>query len=139
MKILLDSNIIIYSLNKLSPKCMQAQGFIVENQSNLVVAHQNINETLRILTHKTFPSSMTSGQALKAVDGILLGLEIINPLPVTYNIVKELISLYKLKGNTVFDAYLVATMLSNDINHIATDNVKHFKLFKQIKVVNPFD
>ena len=139
MKILLDSNIIIYSLNKLSPKCMQAQGFIVEHQSNLVVAHQDMNETLRILTHKTFPSSMTSGQALKAVDGILQGLEIINPPPVTYNIVKELISLYKLKGNAVFDAYLVATMLSNDINHVATDNVKHFKLFKQIKVVNPFD
>ena len=138
MKMLLDSNIIIYSLNQLSPKCMSAQRFIEEQQNNLVVSHQNMNETLRILTHRTFPSSMTSAQALKAVDGILRGLDIIHPLPVTYNIVKELIGLYKLKGNEVFDAYLVATMLSNDINQIATDNVKHFKLFKHIKVVNPF-
>jgi predicted nucleic acid-binding protein len=33
----------------------------------------------------------------------------------------------------------VATMLTHNIKTIATDNEKHFRKFKEIKVFNPFE
>lgn len=45
---------------------------------------------------------------------------------------------HKLKTDLVFDAYLVATALSNDIDTIATDNTRDFKKFSDLNIINPF-
>jgi len=50
----------------------------------------------------------------------------------------ELIKKYSLSADKVFDAYLAATALGNDIKVIATDNTKDFKVFKGIELLNPF-
>ena len=39
----------------------------------------------------------------------------------------------------VFDAYLAATALCNGVETIATDNVRDFSKFSEIKVINPFE
>ena len=44
----------------------------------------------------------------------------------------------KIKGRKIFDLYLIATMLSNGVDTIYTANDKDFKIFKEIKAVNPF-
>lgn len=48
---LIDSNILVYAINILSPKHKKAQNFLQENITKLEIAHQNIFETLRVLTH----------------------------------------------------------------------------------------
>ena len=136
--VLLDSNIIIYSINKASPKHKPAQQFILEQQSKLVIAQQNIFESLRVLTHPKFPNPMTTTEAIEAVSGITDGLVIIHPQFETKEIALTLIKKYELNADTVFDAYLFATMLSHEISTIATDNEKDFKKFKGIQIVNPF-
>lgn len=135
---LIDSNIIIYSVNSSSPKNKIAQEFLVKNRKKLYIAHQNIFESLRVLTHIKYANPMQINSAVEAVNGICDALNIIYPQLETHYLALELIERYKLTSNKIFDAYLVATMLSNEIEEIVTDNEKDFEIFEGVKVINPF-
>ena len=135
---LVDSNILVYSINTASPKHKTAQEFLLEEASRLYFAQQNFFETLRILTHPKFPNPMSASSAIIAISQITNALKIISPNHETYYIAIELIRKYVIKSDKVFDAYLVATMFSNRIHTIATDNEKDFRVFQGVKVYNPF-
>ncbi|MEX0616357.1 MAG: PIN domain-containing protein [Candidatus Woykebacteria bacterium] len=134
---LIDSNILIYAINADSPKYTLSQKFLKENKENLEITHQNILESIRILTHSKFPSPMEPEQAVESVLKIAEIGRIISPNIRTIFIGLELIKKHSLGGNRIFDAYLDAAALTNDIDTIATDNVKDFQKFP-IKVFNPF-
>lgn len=136
---LIDSNILIYAINADSPKYHSAQKFLKENLSNLEIAHQNILETIRILTHQKFSNPMKIKDALNAILAIADATRIIAPNQNTFYITVELIKEHTLSGNRIFDAYLAATALSNGIDIIATDNTKDFFKFKELKIINPFE
>ena len=38
----------------------------------------------------------------------------------------------------IFDAFLVATMLENDVRTIYTQNVRDFSVYSELQVINPF-
>lgn len=133
-----DSNILVYSIDKFSPKHKQARQFLQENINNLEITHQNIFETLRVITYPKLPNPMKINDALEAVENIVKILPVISPNWKTPHIAMDLIKKYKLSSDMVFDAYLAATALSNDIDTIATDNTKDFQKFKEIKILNPF-
>lgn len=135
---LVDTNILVYAINRRSPKNKIAQIFLQNNIGNLEFTHQNILEALRVLTHPKFPSSMKVLRALKAIENIMKTCRIINPVEKTIYITLILIKRYKLVSDQVFDTYLAATALSNGITTIATDNIRDFKKFKEIKLINPF-
>ncbi len=136
---LVDSNILVYSVNISSPKHKKAQNFLLKNLGDLEAAHQNIFETIRVLTHPKFPKPMKIDDAISAIENLLTGLTIISPDYRTHRIALELIKKYKLSSDKVFDAYLVATALSNDIETIATDNTKDLQKFTGlINAFNPF-
>lgn len=135
---LIDSNILIYAINKTSPKHVKAQNFLQENSNALTVAHQNIFESMRVLTHSKFQNPMKQNDAVEAIDRILDVCTIISPDYRTHRIALELIKKYNIVSDQIFDAYLVATAISNGINKIATDNVKDLKKFSEISVVYPF-
>lgn len=135
---LLDSNIIIYSINSSSPKHKESQAFIQKYRNKLFIAHQNVFESLRILTHKKFPHPMRSKEAIESVNHIAKVLQMVTPNPKSYFFALEIIKKYKLMSDQVFDAYLAGTALSNDITIIATDNEKDFKMIKEVTVFNPF-
>ena len=135
---LIDSNILVYSINISSPKHKRAQNFLRENIGNLDVAHQNIIETIRVLAHPKFPKPMKIKNAISAIENIMKASRIIAPDYRTIHIALELVKKYKLLSDHVFDAYLVATALSNEISLIATDNVRDFKKFRGVKIINPF-
>lgn len=135
---LVDTNILVYALNKRSTKSKQAQKFLEDNQGDLTLAHQNILETIKVLTQPKFSHPIDPIAAIEAILKIAEGCQIIVPKPGTEFIALELIKRSKLSGNRIFDAYLTATALSNNIDEVATDNVKDFKEFKEIKTINPF-
>ena|SRR3989338_254610 len=135
---LIDSNILVYSINSSSPKNKKAQTFLQNNLGNLDVAHQNIFETIRVLTHPKFPSPMKIREALEAIEAILKDCRIISPDYRTHRIALELIKKYQFSADHVFDMYLVATALSNRIETIATDNVRDFSKLAEIETINPF-
>lgn len=136
---LIDSNILIYALSIRSPKRQMAQEFLQNQRNQLVIAHQNYLETIRILTHNKFPSPFNPREALKAVNSITKQAKVIFPQQNTLAIFKILVQTYKTKGLEVFDSYLIATALSNGVTHIATDNQKHFAKYSEISVLNPFN
>lgn len=135
---LIDTNILVYSVNLDSPKYKQAISFISENIGQLEIAHQNILEAIRVLTHKKFSHPKRLKEALSATLSIVRSCSLISPNQNTLYLGLELIKKHKLSGNKIFDAYLTATALSNGINTIATDNTRDFKKFKEIKLLNPF-
>ena len=135
---LVDSNILVYSINRRSAKHVAAKNFLQNNAGDLKIAHQNIFETLRILTHPKFPSPMKVNEALKAIDNILKSCKVISPNEKTYHITFLLIKENRVRSDLIFDAYLTATALSNGIDTIVTDNTRDFKKFKGIKLINPF-
>ena len=136
---LIDSNILIYSINSSSPKHKKAQAFMQKHIGNLEIAHQNILETLRVLTHKKFPTPMKIDDALESIESILKGTQVISPSYRTHRIALELVKKHQLTSDQIFDAYLVATALDNGIYTIATDNTKDFVILTEIKVISPFD
>jgi len=137
-KMIVDTNILIYSINSDSPKNKQAQEFLNDNAPDLEIAHQNVLEAIRVLTHISFSRPMSLTDALNAILSTAKSCSIISPDESTYHIAIELIENYKLSGNRIFDAYLAATAISNRIYTIATDNTRDFQKFKEIKLLNPF-
>ncbi|MBI2315206.1 PIN domain-containing protein [Candidatus Daviesbacteria bacterium] len=135
---LIDSNILIYSINTDSPKHKKSQQFLQENLRNLEIAHQNILETIRVLTHQKFSNPMSLDMALTATQAITQSCRIISPTQTSYYLFLELIKKHNLVGNRIFYAYLAATALSNGIATIATDNVSDFKKFQGLRIINPF-
>ncbi len=135
---LVDTNILVYAINEDSSKNKQAKKFLKDNQGKLTVAHQNIIETIKVLTQSKFSKPLKPKLAIEAVLAIIGNCQIIAPKIGTEFIALELVKKSNLSGNRIFDAYLTATALSNSIDTIATDNVKDFKKFKEIKVINPF-
>lgn len=81
---------------------------------------------------------MNAPDAVDAVGRIASAVNIVSPAYETAFVAMELIKQYGLVADRIFDAYLVATMLTNDITQIATDNEKDLTLFRGITVVNPF-
>ncbi|HSW96493.1 MAG TPA: PIN domain-containing protein [Candidatus Saccharimonadales bacterium] len=134
---LIDSNILVYAINADSPKNKTAQLFLSNNSQKLEIAHQNIFESLRVLTHPKFSYPMKPSNAQEALWAIVDACKIVYPNNKTHYLALELIKENNLFGNQIFDAYLAATALSNNITTIATDNVKDFKKFK-INILNPF-
>lgn len=135
---LIDTNILIYAINADSSKHKIAKNFLEEYKTDLEVAHQNILEALRVLTYSKFFKIMSVKEAMDAILSITSVCKLINPTFQTIYIALELIEKYHIQSDQVFDAYLAATALSNGVRVIATDNVKDFKKFKEIKVINPF-
>lgn len=135
---LIDTNIIIYAINKSSPKHARAKQFLTQEQNNLVVAHQNILEALRVLTHAKFASPMSFSAAETSVTAITNAATIIVPTEETIAIAIALMHKYTRAANRIFDAYLVATMLTHDMKRIATDNERDFTMYEEIAVLNPF-
>lgn len=136
--ILVDSNILVYAINSRSPKNQKAEKFLSQSSGNFAVAHQNILEALRVLTHPKFPKPMQLNSAISALRPITDAGTIVSPDHNTYPVAEQLIIKYGFKSNQIFDAYLVATALTNGIYDIATDNERDFGTIKEIKVVNPF-
>lgn len=135
---LVDTNILIYAVNKDSLRNKQAKKFLKENQGKFIVAHQNIIEAIKVLTQPKFSKPLEPKLAIEAVLKITEGCQIIAPKPGTEFIALELIKRSRLSGNRIFDAYLAATVLSNGVETIATDNVKDFSKITEITVINPF-
>ncbi|MDP3758439.1 MAG: type II toxin-antitoxin system VapC family toxin [Candidatus Daviesbacteria bacterium] len=136
---LIDTNILIYAINEDSPKHKLAKEFLSWNKQTLVISHQVILEAIRVLTHPRFSKPMQSASAVKSVSAIAAACQIIIPNYQTYYLTLELINKFSLSGNRIFDAYLASTAITNEIYQIATDNVRDFKKFKEVKVVNPFN
>lgn len=139
--VLLDSNILVYAHNRSSPfhkKCLELAKSAAEGGIQANLAHQNLLEFYSVITNpRRIENPISYHDARKLVanyyDSPFL---IIYPTPETFEIALKLASVQAVKNSKIFDVYLAATMLSNDISTIITANAADFKGFPDIRIID---
>lgn len=142
--VLFDSNILVFAHNTASPFHSKAKKLLlsaVDGSLNAVLAPQNLLEFYSIITNPKRVEKPLSVSQVNLLVKEYLTSEVfifIYPQDTTQSRTFELAKKHKIKKVEIFDTYLAATMFDNNVSIIYTDNEKYFKIFKDIKVVNPF-
>lgn len=123
---LLDTNVLVYSVDRESPFYGAARSIIedgIQQGVELVVAHQNLLEFVAVLTRG---HGISVRQVLKDAESFSAQLRVIAPLPTSLATYVELARVAK-KHLYSFDIYLAATMRDNGVERIVTGNPKDFQ------------
>lgn len=130
-KLLVDTNVLIYALNRDSKFNAKSTEILESNEYSLVITSKNISEffavcsKLKVETHFLF----------SFFDEIKSNAHIIYP---NHESVKQFVSLmkkYSPIGNRVYDIEIISVMLAHNIDKIASFNIKDFKEVSEIKNV----
>lgn len=136
LRYLVDTNILVYSVNQESPHYLSARKLLeegFEQGASLVVAHQNLIEFVAVLTRGY---SVRLKDALSDAESFASRFEVIAPLPTTFERYLQLA--HKAKETLYpFDLYLAATMMDNDLERIITANAKDFRGIGFREVLTP--
>lgn len=137
--LLFDSNVLVYAHNKDSLFHSQAIKLVtkvIKGEIFGCLASQNLLEFYSIITdRKRLTNPIAPKLATELVNQYLSSpFEIIYPNLNTNKITVEFLKKNEFKDGQIFDVFLIATMLSNNIKHIVTANVKDFNKFDGISV-----
>ncbi|MGA1874777.1 MAG: type II toxin-antitoxin system VapC family toxin [bacterium] len=140
---LLDTNILVYAADKSSPfykasLLLREKG--LRGELSFCICPQTLTEFFAIVTDfKRVSKPRTQREALSEIEKYLFSKNILKiyPGPEVVEIMIDLLKKYKITKQKIFDLQLVATMLSNNINHIYTYNSKDFSMFKEITTLSP--
>lgn len=139
---LLDTNILVYANNKDSPFHKISQQLVehaLNDNIGAVLAVQNLVELYAIITDKKrVEHPLNCDTAKRLIEFYENHIVIIHPTQHTVRTLAKLIGIYKPSAQSIFDCFLAATMLDNNIHKIYTADAKHFEPFDFIDVVNPF-
>ncbi|OGY26547.1 MAG: hypothetical protein A2Z11_00220 [Candidatus Woykebacteria bacterium RBG_16_43_9] len=142
--VLFDTNILVLAQNLDSPfyeKAIDLHHQVFEGKIKGVLANQNLLEFYSIVTNpKRLVKSLTSEKASFEIKNYVerSNFQIIKTKGNELELILNLVRGKNVKGGLVFDVYLVATMISNGIKTIYTQNEDDFIIFSEIKVINPF-
>ena len=112
-KIVLDTNILIYSIDEESQYFDKAQKIIFNSNLELFTTSKNLSEFLSVIT-RIPDSSLLLDEAL--------------------TIVQDLLFKYKPIGLKIHDFEIMSIALSNEIRTLATLNVKDYKEVSEIEI-----
>ena len=131
-KILLDTNLLLYSMDANS-KFYEISTNILENEAyDLFVSTKNIAELLAVNSKLKIDKSIT----LSFINEILDISTLLYPTKHSFDIFLQIISNYSIKGNKVYDMEIVSIMLANKLDTIATFNHKDFREISEIQILN---
>ncbi len=136
-KYLIDTNILIYALNKTSPLYAKSRE-ILETQNAkayFVIAQQNLVELTAVLT-KQYKVSLQ--EAVHTACTFSEHFEVITPMRDTWEMFTHMATTQN-KQIAPFDIFLVATMLSNGVEKIITANSEDFQNLGLREIVNLTD
>ena len=132
----IDTNVLIYAIDKESDFYRAALKTLASLSGFGTVCWQNLTEFYAVITDKkrvTHP--LTSQKAIKEMDSLLnkYSLAIIGPNIKTKEIWFDILKTRKIKGQSVHDTFLSATLISNGINMLITENPKDFSGITDLK------
>ena len=139
-KCLIDTNILVYALDKKSPFHNVSSQIVKECIQGVragVIAQQIIVECVNVLFRE---SEKERKEILSDLQIVVtkFNLQVIYPIETTLFTFLNLIRRLKQRRKEFFDVFLAATMLDNGITSIITANEKDFADIKGISVYNPF-
>lgn len=131
---LVDSNILVYFLDadsKYNDLVKRFFSFCEENKLSIFISLQNIVELTSVLIRK---HKVTKKLALEKVKRLVNSelFQIISPFPSTNHRFFEIMGM--LSKPDIFDVFLAATMMDNNVFAILTNNQQDFKNIKNLKV-----
>jgi uncharacterized protein len=144
MKILLDTNILVYAYNQASPHQKVASSIIekaMEGEIHACIAQQVLFEFFAVITNAKrveFPLPPDKAAEL-CLD--LLECDEIEKIAASELVPIEVFKIAKskrLSGSNIFDCILAVSAKANKVDVIYTENVRDFNKYGFIKVQNPF-
>ena len=134
-RLLIDTNILIYSIDVDSKFHLQSIKLLLNSENELYTTSKNISEFLVVLT-KAKSIKITVIEALDILSDLLTNITILYPTEQTRNIFYKLLKKYTPMGLWIHDFEIVSIALANGIKKIATQNISDFKSIKEIEIVN---
>jgi predicted nucleic acid-binding protein len=129
-KILLDTNILIYALDKTSVFHQKASQIMQDENNHLFTTTKNISEYFAVCTKLAISSVKMFG----FYNDLQENLTFLYPNQASVQQFELLLRKYQPKGNRVFDVEIVSVMLAYDIKKIATFNIDDFKHINEVEI-----
>jgi len=130
-EVLLDTNILIYALDKTNAYHSQAVALLNNNDYLFTVTTKNIAEYFAVCSKLQIPLA----QALLFYRSLCQNAKILFPNEASLIIFEQLIEKYQPKGNRVFDIEIISVALAHGVSDIVTVNLKDFDAIKGISIV----
>ena len=140
---LIDSNVLIYALNKDSPYHDPSIFIIDKVLKGQIIGYittQNLFETFAILTDKrriTNPLTPSDAYSLIASRYLSGYFKLIQALPNTYQTLFELCQKFNIIAQNIYDVTIVAVMKDHNLSDIITYDKQNFQQFNFIKPFAP--
>lgn len=141
--ILFDANILVHAHTAESPFYIAAQQLrdqATQGAIEACVSPQVLCEFYSVVTDdRLVKPALTPSQAKKELHTYwhASGFRKILPKEGTITRLAGLLDRHGVKRGDIFDVFLVATMLENDVRTIYTQNVKDFESYHELQVINP--
>lgn len=135
-KLLLDTNLLFYVVDRTSIFHSLSIQFIDEVEADLYTTSKNISEFLVSTTRGDDPT-LTIRQAVDETKRFQKFLTMLYPSQESFNELIRLLQQHEPKGKKIHDYEIAAIALANGITQIATFNEKDFTGITKLQVINP--
>lgn len=132
-KILVDTNILIYSIDEDSKYFESAQQILSSSENELYTSSKNLSEFLSVVT-RTPGNTLSINEAITAIADFHAIFGILYPNRNSYEVFLNLLQTYHPAGLQIHDFEIAGIALANGIRRIATFNKKDFISIEEIKV-----
>lgn len=142
MSVLVDTNIILYSINVACQQHQKAKNYVdrlLVSGDAWCLTWVNVYEFLRTATHANFPHALSGQQAWQIMEKLLRHprLNLLRETEQHTSILERVINEVGFpRGNFFHDCHLAAIMLEHGIQNIVTADVE-FRKFPFLKITDP--
>lgn len=131
IKLLIDTNILIYGFDKNSVYHQQAKSILINPSYTFFITTKNISEFFAVTSKLKIDLQL----CLKYYEDIKTNTTILFSTKTSFDYLEKLIQKYQPIGNQVYDIEIVSVMLDNNIQHIATFNKKDFINITEVQML----
>jgi len=142
MRVLVDTNILLRSVQPNHPLCSQATHAVsrlIRQKDAVFFCSQNIAEFWNVATRPVERNGLglSPEEVLQEVGNIEKSLTLLPDIPAIYGAWKQIASAHKVQGVKVHDARLVAIMSVYAVQSVLTFNSDDFERFSKIRAIHP--
>ena len=142
MRVLVDTNILLRSVQPNHPLCSQATyavSKLIRQKDAVFFCAQNIAEFWNVATRPAERNGLglSPEEALQEVSNIEKSLTLLPDVPAIYTAWKQIVTAHKVKGVKVYDARLAAIMNVYAVESVLTFNSVDFERFTNVRAIQP--
>jgi predicted nucleic acid-binding protein len=132
-KLLVDTNVLVYAIDEDSIFFRKSRDLVIHPDKDLYTTAKNLSEFLAVTTR--MPSnSLSIDEAIDVAADFKTNMTILYPDEKSYDIFVALMAKYKPCGLKIHDFEIISIAIANQINCIATYNIKDFEPITEIRL-----